>query len=205
MINLLPPDLKESYTYAHRNTRLVKWTIAFGGALIGLALISAFGILYIQQTSLSYDSQIASLQQSLKSKKLKETEAQTKEISDNVKLAVNVLSKEVLFSKLIKQLGALMPSNTRLKDLSINQEQSGVDISANAIDYKAATQLQVNLQDPENKIFSKADIVSITCASIDETSSNNPLASRYPCEVTIRAVFAKDNPFLFINSKGALR
>jgi hypothetical protein len=57
--------------------------------------------------------------------------------------------------------------------------------------------VQVNLADPTNKIFSKADIVSITC------SSSNALSPLYPCTVNVRALFVTNNPFLFINSKGS--
>ncbi|HYH36468.1 MAG TPA: hypothetical protein VD706_03145 [Candidatus Saccharimonadales bacterium] len=50
------------------------------------------------------------------------------------------------------------------------------------------------MADPKNKIFSKADIVSITCS--DDNSD-------YPCTINIRALFAPNNPFLFINNKDA--
>ena len=36
MINLLPPELKESYRYAHRNVALVRWVAAFAIGFIGL-------------------------------------------------------------------------------------------------------------------------------------------------------------------------
>jgi hypothetical protein len=107
-----------------------------------------------------------------------------------------VLSGEVLFSKLLKQLGTLTPPNTSLSALTITQGTTGIDITANTADYNTATQLQVNLADPNNKIFSKADIVGINCSSND--------AGRYPCTVNIRALLADNNPFLFINdAKGS--
>jgi Tfp pilus assembly protein PilN len=196
MINLLPPERKEMYLYAHRNTKLMRWVVSFAVAIVGLGVISTFGILYMYHSSSSYDKQVASLEQSLKDNKLTETEQQTKEVSNNLKLVVKVLSKEVLFSKLLKQLAAITPNNANLTDLNINQAQSGIDITAQAADYNAATQLLVNLKDPNNKIFSKADIVNISCANA--TSDVDP---RYPCSVVIRALFAKDNPYLFINGK----
>lgn len=196
MINLLPPDLKDAYAYAQRNSKLVKWAIAFGAAIGGLIIISAGGLLYVYQTSHSYGNQITELESSLQEQKLAETEKETKEISNNLKLAVQVLSKEVLFSKLLKQLASVTPNNVTLSELNITETQGGIDISALAANYDAATQFHVNLSDEKNIIFSSADIISISCA--DGASSNAD--PRYPCEVVVRALFAKNNPFLFINN-----
>ncbi len=195
MINLLPPDLKQTYRYAHRNVRLVGWVVAFGFAFMGLALISTAGVIYMQQTTNSYAKQIADTETSLKEQKITETQAQVKDISDSLKLAVQVLSKEVLFSKLLTHLATLTPDNAVLTDLNINQSQSAVDVTALATDYATATQLQVNLADPGSKIFTKADIVSITCGN----QSSSGTSSKYPCSVTVRALFVTNNPFLFIN------
>ena len=192
IINLLPPDLKEAYHYAHRNVRLVRWTIICLVSLAGLAVISTVGLIYIEQTSRSYDTQISADEASLRDQHLSATQAKVKDISDSLRLAVQVLSKEVLFSKLLAQLAEITPSNAVLTDLNISQAQTSVDISALATDYNAATQLQVNLADPSNKLFSKADIVSITCGG-------NSASSAYPCSVIIRAVFVQNNPYLFIN------
>lgn len=195
MINLLPPDIKSSYDYASRNVHALRWLIAFAIALVGLGAIGTTGFIYMQHLSKDYQSQITIKEDSLKQQKLDETQKAAKDISSSLKLAVDVLSKEVLFSELLKQLGSVTPNNVRLSSLNISQTTGALDITAASTDYKAATQLQVNLADPANKIFSKADIVNISCASGDGSSS-------YPCTVTIRALFAKDNPFLFINAKG---
>jgi Tfp pilus assembly protein PilN len=193
MINLLPPDLKNTYRYASHNHRLVHWFVMFGVGLVGVIAIAAAGILYMQQNSDRYARTISETNHSLEKQDLAQTQKQVKEISNNLKLVVQVLSREVLFSKLLKQLGTVTPSNTILTDLSIVQTTGGIDITAKAIDYQAATQLQINLEDSRNKIFSKADIVAINCNETDPDA-------KYPCTVTLRALFADNNPFLFINS-----
>jgi hypothetical protein len=93
-------------------------------------------------------------------------------------------------------MATVIPSNTILTQINIAQVQGAIDLTAITANYDTATQLQVNLQDPANKIFSKADIENIACSS---QSSQDP---RYPCTVTIRALFTANNPFLFINSAG---
>jgi hypothetical protein len=192
MINLMPPELKTGYRYARRNVVLQKWVMTFLAALIGLGALGTYGLLNIKQSSVHYNNQITATKTAFEKERSTDTQKHVQDISNNFKLAVKVLSQEVLFSQLIKQIAATIPANANLTGLTINQVQGGIDISANATDYKTATQVQVNLADPKNKIFSKADIVSIAC------SGEN---TDYPCTVNLRALFAGNNPFLFINNK----
>lgn len=193
MINLMPPELKTGYVYARRNVALRKWLIAFLIALVGLGAFATYGLLTIKQSTNQYSAEIAATQKSFKQQNSDAVQKRVQDISNNFKLVVKVLSQEVLFSQMIKQVAAIIPYNANLTGLNINQTSGGIDITADATDYKTATQIQVNLSDPSNKIFSKADIVSINCNNDD-----NALKA-YPCTVDIRALFAADNPFLFIN------
>jgi len=196
MINLLPPELKETYRYGRRNRMLARWLATSVICLVGAAALTAGGYLYLNHSINNTNQQVIAGQKQLQQLNQASIQKQVTDISDNLKLAEQVLSKEVLFSQLLKRLSAVIPSNTILTGLSISQSQSSVDISAETTDYNAATQLQVNLADPSNQIFSHADIQTITC---NGGTSNN---STYPCVVDIRALFASNNPFLFINSKG---
>ncbi len=195
MINLLPPDVKNNYRYARRNVRLRKWLVLFLVALVGLVVVGTYGLLTLQQSTNDYNKRIATSEELFKKEDFAGTQAQVQDISNSFKLVVKVLGQEVLFSKLLKQIAAAIPSNARLTGLDINQTQGGIDISAVATNYSAATQVQVNLADPANKIFSKADIVNVSCGG---TGVADP---HYPCTVNIRALFANNNPYLFINSK----
>lgn len=196
MINLLPPDVKLGYRYARRNVEMRRWVVICVVALVGLAGLATFGLLRLHQATDDYNGRIAATQHLFQQEDFAGTQKRVQDISNSFKLVIKVLSQEVLFSELLKQIAATIPANANLTGLNINQAQSGLDISAIATDYNTATQVQVNLADPANKIFSKADIVSITC------SNTNALNPKYPCTVDIRALFASDNPFLFINSKG---
>lgn len=198
MINLLPPQIQEDVGYARRNARLRRWC---AGLLIGLAsicLIIVFGLLYIHQTTQNTTQQIADAKTQLKTQKLEETQARIEDISSGLKLTIQVLSREILFSRLLQQIGNAMPPGSALNSLSINKLQGGIDLNAKAKDYQSATQVQVNLQDPANKIFSKADIVSISCNASGADAN-------YPCTVSIRALFSKDNNFLFTKNNGSTK
>lgn len=191
MINLLPPQLKEDYGYARRNNSLLRIVTAFGIGIAGVALIVVAGLLYLQRSADTYNAQATEIEASMEAQNKDEIESNVQEISNRLKLAVQVLSQEILFSQLLKQLAVVTPNNVNLSSVSIDEFGGGIDIAAEALDYNTASQLQVNLADPQNKIFAKADIVSIVCEH-DSTK-------RLPCKVTVRALFTADNPFLFIN------
>lgn len=195
MINLLPPNTKANYRYARRNQALRGWVAALALVLVGVGALVTYGLLDLQQQVTSYQHQVVSAQQSLKANKLTETEQQIKDISGSLKLATQVLSSEVLFSKLITQIGAAMPSGAILSGLNINRTTGGIDLNANARDYGTASQVQLNLGNSANKIFAKADIVTINCTTSKTEDKPNP----YPCTVTLRALFNGNNQFLFIN------
>lgn len=202
MINLLPSEMKSSYSYAKRNVILQKWLALSVVALLGLACLGTYGLLTIRQSEINQEKKISLAKTVYQKEKYDLTQKEVKEISNNFKLVVKVLSQEVLFSQLLKQIAATIPPNANLTGLNIIQTTGGIDITANASDYKTATQVQVNLADPDNKIFNKADIVSINCSS--NTSSTPETANNiYPCTVNIRALFGSNNPFLFINNKAA--
>lgn len=195
MINLLPPTVKEGYHYARSNMLLRRWVVSFVVAFVGLGAIITYGLLNLQQATNTYTARIADSQAVFEKQKFAETQATVLDISNSFKLVVKVLGQEVLFSQLIKQIASTIPANANLLGLNINQVQGAIDISAVATDYNTATQVQVNLADPDNRIFSKADIVNITCSGSAAANAD------YPCTVNIRALFAANNPFLLINSK----
>lgn len=193
MINLLPPDQREAIMYARRNTKLRSWVVALITILIGMLLFLAAGQVYIERTTDRYTAQVEAEQISLKSQKLEETQKQVQDLSNNLKLIIQVLSREVLFSKLLRQVGNVMPPGSVLSSIEISKVEGGIDLSAQAKDYNTASQVQVNLQDPSNKLFDKVDIIQVSCG----TAKDGP----YPCKVTLRALFSKNNPYLFINNQ----
>lgn len=195
MINLLPPEIKDGYRYGRLNVALRKWVAACLIALLGLGGLATYGLVTIRQSTIDYNQRIAASEALFQKENFFGVQKQVQDISSSFKLVVKVLGQEVLFSQLLKQIAGAIPPKANLTGLNISQVQGGIDISAIATDYNTATQVQLNLADPKNKIFSKADLVGITC---NDTAALNP---RYPCTVKVRALFAKDNPFLFINNK----
>lgn len=195
MINLLPPEIKQDNRYGRLNVTMLHWISALSLTLLVVLAIIGVGFIYLQKNITSYNKQLESSRQQLASQNVGETQKKVEEISNNTKLVTQVLSREILFSKLLRQLGASLPDNTALEEFQVDKLQGGLSLRGAAKDINAATQLQVNLQDPQNKIFEKADIESIVC---------NPVPGKqYPCTVQLRALFTKNNPYLYITPTGA--
>jgi len=117
---------------------------------------------------------------------------QAKDITTNIKIINQVLSREIRFSGLISQIGSAMPPGSILSGLTLSSKVDGaLDLSANAKDYTSATQIALNLSDPKNQIFDKVDIVNINCSSVS--------ASPYPCGATFRVLFSKSTKSQFLN------
>ncbi len=209
MINLLPQDTKEDISYARRNNGLIRWIVFSGLALVGVGVIVVGGLLYMQQSINNYSKQVADARLNLQAQKVDETQKHLEDISASTKLTVQVLSREILFSKLLRQIGSALPNNTALKTLQIDKLQGGVQLNAAAADFNAATQLQLNLQDKQNGVFEKADINSITCTAPGSAPSTTAAGSAsatsaaatnsdLPCDVNLRALFSKNNTYVYI-------
>ncbi len=219
MINLLPQDQQKSILYARHNTRLLHWCLIMVSTIFVLIAMWGVGYFYISSSITSYNNEISSKQEDLKSQNLEETQKRIEDLSNNLKLILQVLSKEVLFSKVFKQIGAVMPDGSVLSSVEINKVEGGLDLTARAKNYDTGTQIQVNLSDKSNKLFQKVDIVSVSCTtgtsstnsssttttstSTTSDSTTTTDSSKYPCTVSLRALFSTDNPFLFINKSGS--
>ena len=192
MINLLSPDVKTEIAYARRNNELLNYCLIMIALISGMAIITTIGLFYMRSSKIAYQKQVEQTKQSLQSQQLEAVQKQAEEISGNIKLTTDVLSRQLLYSKLIRQIGAAIPDKTSLSDLKITKGENGISLTAVAADYDSATQVQVNLADQSNKIFKKADIVRINCEK---------LAQKCPCTVEVRALFGDNSSYLFINPK----
>lgn len=197
MINLLPSDIKKSLSFAHHNTKLIKVIIGLSVGIFGIVIILFAGHFYLQQEVNSAKSSISTSEKSLKDQQETATITRVQDISSSLKLVVNVLSQEILFSELLREVGGVMPPRTVLQDLRLSSELDGaVDLQAGAKDYDSATQIQVNLEKIPGSVFEKADLVNVTCKA-DENTPQNP----YPCQASLTAIFSKDNNFTLLKPK----
>lgn len=197
MINLLPPGSKSTLVYARRNTQLIRFVIGIGIGTLGILVVIGACMLFLNQEVNSYKNSISQAKSDLKKQKEPQVIAEVKGISDSLNLVVTVLGQEILFSQLIQEIGSVMPSGTILQDLSLSNELTGaLQLQAGATSSTTASQVLVNLRDPENKIFSEADLESIKCVQPEPGEVNT-----YPCTVTIKALFAQGSNFMLLGGK----
>ncbi len=199
MINLMPTPAKEAILYSRRNLRLVHWTL---GSILIIIIMSAtvlFGGFYIDNAKKSLSQSIEQTKSAITIQKLDKVKADAEELSGGVKLIVQVLSKEVRFSKLLQKLGTMMPSGATLGNIQLSNKVNGaLDLTANALDYQSATQVQVNLEDPKNNLFEKVDTLSVSCSDTAQTSGSSAVDSKYKCQIIVRALFKKDAAVTFL-------
>jgi acetyl-CoA acetyltransferase len=196
MINLLPPQSKDAYRYARRNRHLMHWVFALLAGIFGAILLTGLGYYYLGQTTENYRQQVRTAQAQLAAQNVDKTQKEVQNMAGNLNLAVQVLSKQVLFSDMLKRLGSITPSDAALTTLTISPTQNAIDITAQAKSYDAAMQVQVNYNSKENRVFDKTDVIGITCASNERAATAQ---QEYPCTINIRALLTKDSPFYFIS------
>jgi Tfp pilus assembly protein PilN len=184
MINLLPPEYAASIRYGRQNTKLLGWLAGLLGAILVLAIILFVGWIYMNQEAKDLQKGIDATNQQLQIQNLSKVQADAKEITGDINVIDKVLSQEIQFSGLIQSIGSYMPSGAVLGTLSLSDKVTGsIDLSANTKDYASAAQVAVNLSDPKDELFSKVDIINISCDSAAEKA--------YKCSATFRALFSK--------------
>lgn len=189
MINLLPVNALNDITYARRNTHIRHWIFIVLIGLAGVVVIVGAGVFIINRSTAQVSKQAVVAQEQLDSQKIDEVQDRVDDISTSIKLATQVLSRQIVLSKLIQQIATVLPNGTVLSGLQLNTVDGDMNLSIIAVDFQAATQVQVNLKDPDNKLFNQADINNIACNGIDP---------RYPCTASFKVLFADKNAYSFL-------
>ncbi len=200
MINLMPPAAKNATLYARRNLRLLRFTIASMVIIIAMFATVILGSFYIDNAKSNLTTNIDTSKSVITTQKLEEVKSEAEEISQGVKLISQVLSKEVRFSKLLQEIGSIMPKGAVLAGIQLSNKVNGtMDLTANAIDHQSATQVQVNLEDPKNNLFEKVDTISVSCTDPESLE----ITSKYICHIQMRALFKQGAAVTFLASPPA--
>lgn len=182
MINLLPPEYAMRIRFGRRNSILRNWIIGALAATGGLFVIIAGGWLYLNQQASNLQRNLDITNDQLKAQNITQVQKDATEITGDIKVINSLFSNEVRFSNLIQDIGRVMPSGTILSSLSLSKVSGAIDLSAGAKDYSSAAQIAINLNDSNNGLFSKVDIVSINCG--------NDSGTQYKCNGTFKALFS---------------
>lgn len=200
MINLLPPQEKQNIIYARRNNILYKWIFAGLVSIAIMVILIIGGIFYIQYNIANIKNSTEVTNKAIADQKLEQAQKDLQKLSDNFNTITKLLSNQVLFSVLLPKIAKILPPDTTLGSITLSdQTNSAINMTINAKDKAKANQAFININNSQNGLFDKADLISITCADTDKDKSDNP----YPCVATILATFSQDAKKSFINSLGA--
>ncbi len=193
MINLLPPEAKEDALYGRRNYKLV---FIGGGILLimfALGALTLFGQFYLSQSKAQYTKSGIVVEQRIKDQKLEDSQKNLETLAANFKTASQLLSKQILFSKLFPKLAEIIPKGAYVRQISIDDKSTYLQFEIAAPSRSVANQGYINVSDPKNGLFEKADLLDITC------SDKAPTDGSAPCKATVKALFRSDSPFLLLN------
>lgn len=192
MINLLPPEVKEMRSYGRRNLLLVRWSLLCLGAAILLMGIAAAGYIFITNAEQSAVQTKTQTEAAIQTAKLDEVSAEFDAFSSNLKTVTQILSKQVLFSSLIRQIGSIIPDGATLNSVSLSDADNALSLDIKVSSPDLAPTVQVNLENEQNGLFEKADIISVSCLT--------DASKQQSCTVSVKALYRKDANFLFLNS-----
>jgi len=192
MINLLPPQYAMRIRFGRANTMLRRWIIGSLVAIAGLLVIIAGGWLYLNQQSADLQASLDTTNAELQSQNLEKVQKDASEITGDIKAITQVLNSEIKFSALIQDIGKTMPPGAVLTGLSIGKANGPLDLVTNARNSTTAAQVAVNLADTKTGMFSKVDIIQVSC----ETHSAQ---DGYGCAGSYRVLFSADAQKKYIN------
>jgi len=195
MINLLPPATKENISYGRRNLVLVRWVAAVVTVIVSIGIITAGGQIFINKNIVSLQKASQITQNRTESKDFSATQNDIKNLSNNFTVVTQLLSKQVLFSKIFTKIGSIMPSGAILSGITLSNTSTSLDLNIASVNRDAATQAFVNISDPKNGLFDKADLVSLVCRTGSGTSQ-----TKYPCNANISVTIKANSSFYFLSS-----
>jgi len=187
MINFLPPEEKEYIIYGRKNKVLLSWISAFTGVLLAVLLLTVGGSFYIKNEANIYVQKAEEASSRIKNEKLEVAQKDAEAFSANLDTVMQIFKDQLLFSKIIKSIGAVLPNGVTLKEINYDSKESTMSLDIIAPTEYDATQAYINISSKENKLFTKADLVQVQRTDDEGFTAN------------IVAQINKDSEFFFLN------
>jgi Tfp pilus assembly protein PilN len=192
VINLLPIKTKKDISYARKNNILIHWIIIIWVLLVAIILIVGVGIFYINQRANNLNRLVDISQQRIKDQKLEEFQKKAEVFSNDLNTAVSLLKNQLLFSKVIKTIGSVLPPGVSLSTLNYSANEETISLNIQSNDRKLITTAFENISNSQKitgNFFTKADLVKIEC-----NSATNE------CIGSIVVLLNKSSDYYFLNA-----
>ena len=195
MINLLPPKDRQAIEVAKRNTILRRYLelAILGVLLLALLIVGSFYFLKIQEknTRKTLD---------LNNQKLNElipVQEEAEKLSSSINTISSLINDDAKFSKMLVEIGQLMPANSVLSGLQISSvdKDAPLSITAQVNNEQTAAILRNNLV--ASDLFEKAEIKTITKIGEESSGAIAPSTGSTAPQTATDAQ-KKDSPYKFI-------
>jgi Tfp pilus assembly protein PilN len=193
MINLLPPDLKQAMRFGRMNRLLIRWISACGAAVLALLVIVYGGFLYIQLVEKDTLLRKQALEERIQNEKLNIATREYTALSNSTKTVLQLFQRQVLFSKLIQKIATVLPAGVSLKDINLSEKDTALTLNFTLPSKESSIVLQSNLQNPENELFVKADLISTSCSA--------QISGAVQCGAQIRVLLSDTSEYLLYSPK----
>lgn len=183
MINLLPPEEKRQLRAARSNSLLLRYNIFLIGAVLFLGVAVGITYVYLSTTKTNAESIIGENRAKVTS--FASVQAEADVFRGNLTTAKQILDNEVVYTKVMLAIAALMPSGTVLDKLSLDSQTFGTQtiLAARATSYDNALKLKEAFQ--SSPLFSDVHFLSITSGGL------SPYSLTVSLNVTIKKDAAK--------------
>lgn len=181
MINLLPPADKRQIQAGRSNTLLVRYNILLLAA-VGFLMV-AIGIVHVY-----FGNTKSGAEQVIKDNQAKvvdyaDTEKEANEFKSNLAIAKQILGKEVIYTKVILEISALLPKHVVLDNLNLDAKTFGTPITLNAHAKTVDDAIALKTAFQSSPLFSDVNFKSI---------STEEAGGAYPVSVNLSVTINKD-------------
>ncbi|MGE5312970.1 MAG: hypothetical protein ACM3MA_03145 [Acidobacteriota bacterium] len=189
MINLLNPSVVSDLKSARLNVRLRRAVLVCSLIALGVAGIYGGGFWFARQEYLDAEDRNNKAQAELRDyADVKKTAATYRA---NLIIAEKILTKEVTFSKLLTDTGAIMPQNTVLANLTLattttvsaNSKPGALQLAARTKSYDDALRLKESLE--SSPLYSDVHLLQV---AKPEKPADRGLEALYPFQATYNVI-----------------
>jgi Tfp pilus assembly protein PilN len=159
MINLLPEEMKEDFHYGRRNSQIIRWlmTVIFG--ILMLLVVAAIGRLTIQTARNQTLAQKQVVEDQLKTADFDTINGEYSDFSTGLSNVKKLYQQQVLYSRLIRKLGTLLPPGAKITNISISDKDRAVSLNFDNDSEGMGPTIQLNLTDQSKQVANKTTLL----------------------------------------------
>lgn len=180
MINLLPPNDKRQIRAGKANVLLLRYSIA--SLLLAVPLFGLVTGVYVLMDNSRKNAESVIEESSTKINQYQKTKLQHTEFQRNLKIAKEVLNKEIRYSRVVVAIAKALPNSICLDRLELDSSLFGspIQIAASGSNYNDAIAFKTQLQN-EEKIFEDVHLVRASMEDPSSSESSSDQIDAPPC------------------------